>query len=850
MTTGVGRGGFVRVQGKHLAVGYLGRYSGTGVDARIRGDQSIFKMLKAHIDKVLGVGLAADLWHEIPQSAILEATPIPGVAIAAFSHRTPTGAGTLVLTVAGAARTIVWTPPGGTAAPTVDVRAGGIFKLESSGSYLTVSIDSAFLPSSGGPYSNSITFSRSLLHTPNFNPQVDQTTVTNAVYPLCSCYKQTSKQPDGKCRSCVSGDTRVFVRGRGLVAVEDLVGEPFEVWSGKAWRRATAFQTGIRETMTVTTNWGLSIRATPDHFIRMAERGWLEVGDLEEGDRLDFAPPEGESVSPLPVPIAAVSDLTARPDKSLDYKFPDSDGFDVGLLLGYVLGDGSVGKGKYPIVTVCSSIVDRADLDHLQEVVHGWCGTQTEVIERKWDRQSNLVLSEPAPMATVSWRIKGLADFLGALGLDKRADPAARRAPAHIFGASVECVRGFLSGLFSTDGSVGGAGGRVSLSLASVSYPLLQDVQLLLMGLGIRSTIHEYKATWRSERGYRRLYALDISALAHVQAFQTRVGFFNARKSAKLAACIDQAESTRAARRGPEPVVQRKVPFVRSVERNDVLEPVYDLTVEEDHQFVANGVTVHNCYGTGIVPGYTKFGYHELHVASIDPAVTLVGTSLFTEFQPYRLQIATGLLTATITSPVFTIGAPGVVASVNPFQFRVDSYIRQPAGTSVLVEVSINAGPYVSIATLPSLSVAAGGTIQLRVTLTRALVTDKSPFFEIARIRYPRLDEPFIRVLKGLPTKTRERGGMGVVDSDGNHRWWTVPLRHFDDLVAQDPDVVVPPEVNLIQQKAFIEFREGTHVGVRYDLTAFDYHDPKGIFISQGFSCRRPQRDEMIGQVF
>jgi hypothetical protein len=458
MTTGVGRGGFVKIQGKHLPTGYWGRYSGVGVDARIRGDQSIFKMLKAHIDKVLGAGLAADLWREVPQAAIQEATPIPGIEVVGFSHRTPQGTGTLVLTVAGAARQVTWTPPGGTISPVVDIRAGGIFRLESSGTYLTISVGtSCALPDAGGPYSNAITFSRSLLHTPNFNPQVDQTTVTNAVYPLCSCYKQTSKQPDGRCRSC---------------------------------------------------------------------------------------------------------------------------------------------------------------------------------------------------------------------------------------------------------------------------------------------------------------------------------------------------------------------------------------------------------YGTGIVPGYTKFGYHELHCSSIDPALTLANTSLYTEFTPYRLQLNAGSLTGTITSPVYTVEAPGIVAAVNPVQFRADTYVRQPAGTAVVVTVSINGGGYVAVSTLPGLSVPAGQTLQFRVTLTRTLAADKSPFFEMLRVRYARLDDPFVRLLKGRPTRTRARGAQGVEDSDGNLRFWTVPLRHFDDTIDQDPDVVAPPEVNLIQQKAFVEFREGVHVGARFDCTAFDYDDPKGIFISQGFSCRRPQRDEIIGQVF
>lgn len=164
MTTGIGRRGLTAIQGHHHAIGYWGRFSGEGVHARVIADQSTAKMLKANCDKVLGLGLAVDLWRETPQTAFTEATTIVGVTVVGFSHRTPHGTGTLVLTVTGAARTMVWTPPGGSATPTVDVRAGGIFKLESSGSYLTVSVDIASLPSSGGPYSNAITFSRSSMH--------------------------------------------------------------------------------------------------------------------------------------------------------------------------------------------------------------------------------------------------------------------------------------------------------------------------------------------------------------------------------------------------------------------------------------------------------------------------------------------------------------------------------------------------------------------------------------------------------------------------------------------------------------------------------------------------------------
>lgn len=457
MTTGIGRTGFLRIQGKHLAVGYHGRYRGQGVHSRVVADQSIFKMLGLNVDKVLGMGLQAELWREVSPSPFVESAPIAGVSIISFSANTPAGAGTLALTLAGAARQMTWTAPGGVASPVIDVRNGGTFTLVSSGSSVMISVNVPFLPTVGGPFADVVTFTRNELRVPNFDPQTDQMTLTNDVYPFCSCFKQTSKQPDNFCRSC---------------------------------------------------------------------------------------------------------------------------------------------------------------------------------------------------------------------------------------------------------------------------------------------------------------------------------------------------------------------------------------------------------YGLGIIPGYTKFGYAEFTFAATDPTNTLTNTSLFTEFTPFRLQITAGFLTGTVLSPVYAV-AVAVDPASNAFQFQADTYLRQPAGTSAVVEYSVNAGPWTALTLLSQQAIAAGSTLQFRVTLTRSVLADRSPFFEILRARYARLDEPWIRVLKSMPNRPRSRESMGLVESDGSVRFWTVPLLVFDDTFPQDPDVVAPPHMNIIQPKAFLEFKEGAYVGKRYDLTNFSYSDPKGVFISQSFACRLLQpQGEMIARVF
>ncbi|CAN5684519.1 ribonucleotide reductase N-terminal alpha domain-containing protein [soil metagenome] len=105
---------------------------------------------------------------------------------------------------------------------------------------------------------------------------------------------------------CVTGDTRVWVEGRGLVTIESLVGTTpriatfVRVASGASgasgaggaddgqvvFRQATAvFATGLRPVYQLTTLEGLHLRLTADHRVA-TQRGDVAAKDLEPGDRL------------------------------------------------------------------------------------------------------------------------------------------------------------------------------------------------------------------------------------------------------------------------------------------------------------------------------------------------------------------------------------------------------------------------------------------------------------------------------------------------------------------------------------------------------------------------------------
>lgn len=92
---------------------------------------------------------------------------------------------------------------------------------------------------------------------------------------------------------CVTGDTRIYT-DKGLVKAEDLFNDETEIAvaiDGRfghevATTPATrVFYTGNKPVYRLQTKEGYSLRATADHRI-MTARGWVELGDLQAGDKI------------------------------------------------------------------------------------------------------------------------------------------------------------------------------------------------------------------------------------------------------------------------------------------------------------------------------------------------------------------------------------------------------------------------------------------------------------------------------------------------------------------------------------------------------------------------------------
>jgi ribonucleoside-diphosphate reductase alpha chain len=432
---------------------------------------------------------------------------------------------------------------------------------------------------------------------------VDRINELSALKGLGPRYQIRSTNP------CFVGSTRIPTEF-GLVPIEELAkkGESFflvtdrrapygglglpQTAQGTVVRKAArAFYTGVKPVVRLTTRERLELTLTPDHLLLTPE-GYQEAGSLKPGDRILVQSGEGlfpkEEALPAAV-LEVVQERVAtaggrggrgRADIQAQYShLPTRWSRELGVALGWLLGDGYLredGVGFY------FSRQDFAQVAWLPDLLRDWFGGGS-----LQDTHSN----------TYHLHFKRIpAEFFQALGV-KPAKATEKRVPESLFRAPREAVVGFLQGLFSADGSVQINPGKqdATVRLASSSKGLLQDVQLLLLNLGIYGRIHKRREAGQKElpdgRGGLKAYPVAaqyelILGAENRDLFAEIVGFLQEEKQAKLLAFLQD-----------RPRGSYHKPFLATVVGVEPAgeAPVYDLTEPVTHSLIANGIVAHNC---------------------------------------------------------------------------------------------------------------------------------------------------------------------------------------------------------------------------------------------------------------
>ncbi len=388
---------------------------------------------------------------------------------------------------------------------------------------------------------------------------------------------------------CVPADTWVMT-SEGPRQVSELIGRVFEaVVDGRAYRTLSEgfFSTGKRQVFRLRTKEGHQVRTTANHRVL---RVWHKTRF-----RLETEWVEARHLSP--------GDTVAVHNHRFTVRWEGRYGFDEGLLMGMLIGDGHLKESVGVLGAWDPGLVREANGDVTFSPGVAGIMAAAQVAAMKLPHRSDFegwqrVTGHPGHYRLAMRALRDLAYSLGMRHGHKTVTPEIERASSDFY-------RGFLRGYFDADGSVQGSQQKgVSVRLAQVDLAALEAVQRMLGRLGIDATLYKFRRVAGNKmlpdgKGGMQSYPTQamhelVIAGDNMQRYADMVGFSDAEKATRLAATL--ATYARSMNRG------RFLATFESLE-HDAEEEVFDVEVDEVNAFDANGLYVHNC-GEQPLPPY------------------------------------------------------------------------------------------------------------------------------------------------------------------------------------------------------------------------------------------------------
>lgn len=372
---------------------------------------------------------------------------------------------------------------------------------------------------------------------------------------------------------CVTDDTWVMTNN-GPRKVEQLIGTPFvALIDGQEYPSTNRgfFLTGKKDVYELSTKRGLKLKATSNHLIqrvlkcgrdRIKQTEWVELGSLKSGDRINT-------------------------HQHMNISWNGQNTYGDGYLMGLLVGDGYIGKKRSTLsVWINKKKNINAGSDTIMEYV-------SSILNKPWSK-----IKKRDEYRLIDKRVHALA-------CDLDLTKAGKQITDKIHTSSSDFYCGFLSGIFDADGSVQGSPhGGLSVRLSQSDLLLLENIKMMLMRLGINSTIYKnrfsggYKSMPDGKGGYKKYYCKPQHELLikkkNLQTFANLINFKESVKNEKLQKYLEQYS------RG----LYHEL-FIDTVDSitHAGFENVYDVQIPNINAFDANGLYVHNCGEQTLSPG-------------------------------------------------------------------------------------------------------------------------------------------------------------------------------------------------------------------------------------------------------
>jgi len=373
---------------------------------------------------------------------------------------------------------------------------------------------------------------------------------------------------------CVTGDTRVLMKDGRWARIDSILNKKSTIITNTGIIQESeiegAFRTGIKPVYKLTTKAGYEIKLTGDHKVFSVNRGFVPACKLTKDDYVLLPAKE----------VAEIKENSLNEKEKTFYQ-----------MLGVYLGDGGSGKvsnnrgitfsmHKEEEVRILNKFAERVALDY-DRITHKNSPATIQITptSSRYVITNNILLNRFSEMVDLTKysHEKCLSEQIFNLGLAEQ--------------------KYLLQGLFSADGTVANYGEKSQyVALDSTSLQLVKDVQMLLLGFGIKSKLYKNRRAGKTkallpdgkggmkEYDVKEVHSLRISRNSRIR-FEKLIGFMPESKKSQRLRILNESVET-----------YKDLP-IDNVESLDYLgeEEVYDLTEPVTHSFVANGITIHNC---------------------------------------------------------------------------------------------------------------------------------------------------------------------------------------------------------------------------------------------------------------
>jgi len=318
---------------------------------------------------------------------------------------------------------------------------------------------------------------------------------------------------------CLSAGT-LIPTDRGLLPIQALSDDatqpdtftPLEVGiRGKCGNTTSShfYNGGAVPTLQIRTSLGYELTGTPAHrvWVRRADGSetWVRLDELTTADYVALQPG-----TELWGQATALAITPSHSRGAISYTYPTEMTPDFAYFIGILIGDGNYSRQQVLRITTADELVAQ-EFCRIAETLFGYSPKSTQ--KRDTIARDYLITS------------LDIRRFMAQLGLDYVTSHQ-KSIPESILRAPRASVIGVLQGLFDTDASAGRRYGNIEYS--TVSPILAQQVQLLLLNLGIVSSLQQKQTPARLS------YRVSIRG-ADAIAFYCIVGFRLPRKQAHSA---------------------------------------------------------------------------------------------------------------------------------------------------------------------------------------------------------------------------------------------------------------------------------------------------------------------------